>query len=761
MVKRLLSIILILSLALSNVVITYGDTTSAKVTELSGVVKVKRSGSTKEFDAFVNMTIGEGDKIRTGTGGTVTLLVDGENEVVAGKNTSFTITDLSEVASEPSSAYTIHYGSVTNDVNKKGFAKNSYKVNTTNTVMGVRGTVFEVAKKISQDGNEAVTLVTLDGSVVVSNRAIGEDGTSALNEIGAVTAGQQIIFSNEDENTGEVVVLDITKLDAETLSWLLENVEYLSTEQKATAETTLVEALKVETEKAKEIEKTIETYTDESNKTVVMVEKKTNNNQNNGNNSEVTPDIDETDDGDEIEVEVPGGDNTGTEGGDNGDGGDNTGTEGGDNGNGGDNTGTVVVPDPDYNYDPTRVNYEINSVEEFVLLNEMINTSGSAVVGTVNINTDLNLKDVSNWKPVNLKGVIIKGNGNTISNLTINETDVELNTGLFASIENSLINDLNLENITIDGTDVVKAGALAGTVKNSFINDIAVTNSTIVGDCVGGVVGNSEVVALTNIYVGNTTLVGNTVGGIVGSLNYSTIVNGNVSEITVELPPAVKAESVLGGIAGYSYSAGIVNCKVSNNKLLYTVGTTGGIVGVADFTNIESVIVDVYPGIEANSTVGGVVGKGKNVSINKANVEVFYFLAYIYEGAIIGEAQGATNINNSRAVVDNGLSLFNVNSRGIVGASTNATVGESNNTSIADTISVIIHSQYTCYTAHKDENYVFNNTYYHAIGTIGDSTIDDVVDTTGLKRQTLEELLALNWDTNIWNIETGKIPTLK
>ncbi len=764
MVKRLISIILILSLALSNVVITYGDTTSAKVTELSGVVKVKRAGSTKEFDAFVNMTIGVGDKIRTGTSGSVTLVVDDENEVTAGKNTSFTFTDLSKVGSEPSSAYTVHYGSVANDVNKKGFAKSSYKVNTTNTVMGVRGTVFEVAKKISEDGNEAVSLVTLDGSVVVSNRVHGEDGTNSLSEIGAVTASQQIIFSNEDDNTGEVVVLDITKLSAESLSWLLENDQYLTTEQKETVVTTLVEAVKVETEKAKNIEKVIENYTDESKKTVVMVEKKDSNDKNNNSNTE---------------VEVPGGDNTGTEGGDNtgtegGDntgteGGDNTGTEGGDNTGteGGDNTGTegslvdnlidgvIENFDPDFGVDvATRYDVVINTVDDLVKLNNMINTSGSSIVRTVSIENNLDLSGITDWKPANLKGVIINGNGNTISNLRITQTSDEGKIGLFGSLLNSKITNVTLDGIITDVSNANYAGALAGTVTTSILDNVNIINSIVTGEYAGGIAGKSNVSAIRNVIVGNSILEGDYVGGVTGNLDYSKVVDSKVSKVNIFTKSSPLSE--VGGIAGSAYASGIYDCEVRNNyddeivigstrknPHIYSLGKAGGIVGAAKFTNIEKILVDTIPEINANDTVGGVVGEGENININDANVVADNFYSFINCGTIFGKALGANNINNARVVV-NLITSFNQNCNGMIGVN-------KGQVSIADTISVLKNFDFT--QTYEVENYIFNNTYY--------LNIQGAEDFTGLSGKTLDELLTLNWNTDIWNIVEGVIPTLK
>ncbi len=795
MVKRIISIILILSLALSNVVVAHGATTSAKVTELSGVVKVKRSGSAKEFDAFANMTISVGDKIRTGTGGTVTLVVDGENVITAGKNTSFTITDLSKVASEPSSAYTVHYGSVTNDVNKKGFAKDSYKVNTTNTVMGVRGTVFEVAKRISEEGNEAVSLVTLDGTVVVSDRAQGEDGTNSLNEIGAVTAGQQIVFSNVEENSGEVVVLDITKLNAETLGWLLQNVQYLSAEQKATATTTLVEAEKVEKEKAKNIEKVIENYTKDIEKEVIKLEKK---------------DDDSSDEEDDIEVETPetggdntgtdggdtgnGGDNTGTDGGDTGNGGDNTGTDGGDTGNGGDNTGTDGGDtgnggfnfdfdgiDPDFGQDvATRYDYAIKNVDDFIKLNNAISTSGSAIVRTVSIENDLDFTGVSDWKPVDLKGVIINGNGKTIRNLEINETNSSSKIGLFASLTNSKVTNLKLDSIITNGSNAVYAGALAGTMQTCIVDNVNVANSTAVAEYAGGLAGTIITSGIKNVDGSNLTVVGQTTGGVAGEISLSGLANitvksivvdgiktggvvgaiykGGITNATVSYSTISKYDNnnknIVGGIAGYASGSIITKSKMSYN-FMKTLGTVGGMIGVAEFTNLDSISVEAgtFKGMLATDSLfgeqaaGGIIGRGKNVNISIANVNIHTLDSYDGKsGGIFGIATGGNNVNHSIVNIQN-ISSYDIKSNGLV---------SENQEQVSFGNAIAIINDYD-FTSNSTGQIIFNNSY--------SLDVEDNVEQNGLIGKTMDELkdstLYLGWDTNIWNIVDGQIPTLK
>ncbi len=230
MIKKIISIALIICISLSNVVITYGATSVAKVTSVEGTVKVKRAGSSKEFSAFENMTLSKGDTVKTGKDGSIKITTNDVNTISAGKNTSFTITKLSKANDAPENTYVVNYGTVYNEVNKKGFKKDSYKVKTSNTVMGVRGTVFAVTKELDSTGTENIDLNTLSGVVAVSEKD-PNDISNEFKEVASVTAGETISFSENNPNSGTVEKIDITKLNIEELKWLEQNKNLLTPEQ--------------------------------------------------------------------------------------------------------------------------------------------------------------------------------------------------------------------------------------------------------------------------------------------------------------------------------------------------------------------------------------------------------------------------------------------------------------------------------------------------------------------------------------------------
>ncbi len=754
MSKRLISIILILSLALSNVVVTYGATTSAKVTAVSGTVKVKRSGSTKEFDAFVNMSVGVGDKVTTGADGSVSIVVDDVNVIKANKSTSFTFKNLSKVGKEPSSAYTIHYGSVNNTVNKKGFAKDSYKVNTSNTVMGVRGTVFEVAKKISETGDQDISLVTIDGVVAVSNMTVSDDGTSSLNEVGSVSANQQIVFSNNDSKSGEVVVLDINKLGADSLRWLLDNKQFLNPEQVNNVGMALEKEEKFEKEKQDKINEFKQDNQNDSSKNVMMPP-----NENNK-----PPQLED----DDFE--------------------DNNDEDGETDGNGGtDGNGEQVHPvspllpavrpvypvspllpvekpvypvspllpaeKPVYPVSPiipaTRIDYEVNNVEDFVKLNKMLVTSGSALYGTISFTNDINMSTVTDWQPANINNFTINGNMRTISNLKITKTDADSNIGLFGTMSDSTINSLNLDTIITDSPNATYAGALAGRIgQGSEINDVIVSNSTITGNYAGGIAGLSKSNINSPIVLAST-IQGVTIGGVTGAIIDATIYYMEVGGVTIQ---ATYDEGIraVGGVAGYANNAEIKDHGVFDtnfiNSIIATYGPAGGIVGKASNTTIKNVRVITKGNISSSSVVGGIIGIADNCSVQKADIQANSLVAFRNSGGVIGIANGTNDIDNI---------YLNMGTVASIAEGANRIVSQNNGVlNIKHTIS-IIEGYYGFNLGSGSGTINASDSYY----LVGDSTSD----TNGAKTE--EELknsgLYTGWDTEIWNIVDGTVPTLK
>lgn len=174
--------------------------------------------------------------------------------------------------------------------------------------------------------------------------------------------------------------------------------------------------------------------------------------------------------------------------------------------------------------------YQINNKEDFMTY-YYNNKAKIKTPEMVSLNCDLDLKgfeiDNSLTYLKTFSGIFL-GNSHTISNLTINhnhnDSDLSFGSGLFGTIDNAIIKDLNINNFTV--TSDVSFSALAGNIKNnSTISNCSVENSLLVTDghaSGGGAI--SGIIEGTNNKIENCFSKNNDIrtyrnsGGIVGEL---------------------------------------------------------------------------------------------------------------------------------------------------------------------------------------------------------------------------------------------------
>ncbi len=294
----------------------------------------------------------------------------------------------------------------------------------------------------------------------------------------------------------------------------------------------------------------------------------------------------------------------------------------------------------------------ICTVSEFVDFRDSINTGASSLRGIdisdggsgkyfmLSENIDLNTvcgNSIGNWLSIGTALYPFKGNFNgdnyKIMGLYINDTTAE-KIGLFGTIENAIIANVNLQIDTFIGKNYV-----------------------------GGIVGSSHHSNIRNCYVeGSTRIEGNNfVGGITGIVKSSTL-----QKCTNTL--SVKGDSCIGGIVGlaclFDSNDSIIHC-LNTGRIIGRGGTTagsiGGIVGEMKGENTPRVsyyIMDScfnYGYIESKVfDVGGICGKGYYSKImhsgNFALIEVsgigFAHSGYNV-GGICGNAEKRLNVEYS------------------------------------------------------------------------------------------------------------------
>ena len=145
-----------------------------KVCEVDGQGSVSREG-TGNLDPYVNMQLESGDRI--------SLLL------TATGNSKNSRTKIELVK-----------GGITNDIRNKLSQDSTYEVNTPNSTMSVRGTVFYVCV-YEEDGVEYTKVSVFNGSV--TTKLVYEDGTESDEEV-TVESGKEVLIYHDEKTTDYV-----------------------------------------------------------------------------------------------------------------------------------------------------------------------------------------------------------------------------------------------------------------------------------------------------------------------------------------------------------------------------------------------------------------------------------------------------------------------------------------------------------------------------------------------------------------------------
>lgn len=236
-------------------------------------------------------------------------------------------------------------------------------------------------------------------------------------------------------------------------------------------------------------------------------------------------------------------------------------------------------------------------------------------------------KAENNWKPVNAWWISYDGNGHSISNLNITDSNVNVdsllekaesikniesyneekkfrnNIGFFDSLESSQIHDLSLQNVNIQGGGHV--GALWSGRGNAEFSGITVTGSVKGLFSVGGIAGfgqkSGKFFNVTNYadVTGVDNVYGIGAGDIYFSRNY-------------------------GNIKGYSYVAGISGSPSNHDvKYVYNRGDVSGdkfVGGLVTYMDGRGSLVSSYNAakVTGNDTVGAIVASAAKDTIGSA-----------------------------------------------------------------------------------------------------------------------------------------------
>ena len=265
-----------------------------------------------------------------------------------------------------------------------------------------------------------------------------------------------------------------------------------------------------------------------------------------------------------------------------------------------------------------------------------------------------------------------EGLGNSISNLTINDTSANATDGLFGTIAASgVVRDLSLTNPSITGGSNGAVGALAGENLGTIANvTVGGSSGSVQGtastEMEGGLVGNNNgLIDNASVITDVTGFDGDYLGGLAGTNGFSylgstegtgTILNstvGNGSGIVAEAQYALTSQGGLGGFAGANAGTIQVSSTASGANVAQEVSSqdTGGFVGTNSGTIVNSG-GDAFVDYEAASgNVGGAVGSNTGQ------------LQYVASNRTVTASSGATVggiVGNNTGSITSSYALGNV-----------------------------------------------------------------------------------------------------
>ena len=156
-----------LALGVAIVLLLNRDTEAYRtisISEIVGTAKATHEG--KEYAAYKDMKLQDGYALKTDSASHVRMLLDESKYIKLEENSKVVFEELGKEGSGHTSIL-LEYGAVTNEVAKSLQDDEEYSVNTTNAVLGVRGTFFRVELKEDADGKIRTNVYTYGGAVKV------------------------------------------------------------------------------------------------------------------------------------------------------------------------------------------------------------------------------------------------------------------------------------------------------------------------------------------------------------------------------------------------------------------------------------------------------------------------------------------------------------------------------------------------------------------------------------------------------------------
>lgn len=190
-----------------------------KIYEIEGNGTITRNGN-QELTPYANMQLQSGDVVRL-EDGSMTLKLDDDKYVYVEEQTEFVI--VAEGNNEDGKTrIELKSGAITNEIENPLSADSTYEVNTPNSTMAVRGTIFRVEIQYDKSGTCYTTISVFDGKV--ASKLVYVDGTLSDEEVMIEKDKEIIIYQNEQgtDYIGDPEDIDYSRLPESCLEILRE-----------------------------------------------------------------------------------------------------------------------------------------------------------------------------------------------------------------------------------------------------------------------------------------------------------------------------------------------------------------------------------------------------------------------------------------------------------------------------------------------------------------------------------------------------------
>lgn len=166
---------------------------SILIYQLEGKAEIEREGA-GTITAANNLYLESGDKVSLDSGSSMRLKLDDDKYIMVEENS---VLSIQAEGSDQDSKTTINLeqGAITNEIQNKLTEQSTYEVNSPNSIMAVRGTIFRTEGYTDQNGKKQTKISTFDGTV--GFQPIAPDGTKQEEVL--IGAGKEAVIQSTSD----------------------------------------------------------------------------------------------------------------------------------------------------------------------------------------------------------------------------------------------------------------------------------------------------------------------------------------------------------------------------------------------------------------------------------------------------------------------------------------------------------------------------------------------------------------------------------